>query len=196
MATFDLGKVVGDKGDKGDTGATGATGNGISGISLVGTSGKTKTYRISFTDGSHFDFEVNDGNDGSGDVVTSWESTLSDTKVPSEKLVKNSLDAKAGTSHTHTKSQITDFPTIPSKISDLTDDSDFIETSSTAGLVKNDGSIDTTSYLSNSSASSTYIPKSDIVDNLSTNDATKVLSAKQGKALADLIGTAISYINQ
>ena len=41
-----------------------------------------------------------------------------------------------------------------------------------------------------------YCKKSDIVDNLTTNDATKPLSAKQGKALADLIGSAITYINQ
>lgn len=41
-----------------------------------------------------------------------------------------------------------------------------------------------------------YVKKTDIVDNLTTNDATKVLSAKQGKALNDLIGAAISYINQ
>lgn len=39
-----------------------------------------------------------------------------------------------------------------------------------------------------------YVKKSDIVDNLTTNDATKVLSAKQGKALKDLIGDAITYI--
>ena len=37
-------------------------------------------------------------------------------------------------------------PTIPSKISDLTNDSDFIEKSNTSGLVKNDGTIDTTNY--------------------------------------------------
>lgn len=36
----------------------------------------------------------------------------------------------------------------------------------------------------------------EIVDNLTTNDASKVLSAKQGKALNDLIGNAITYINQ
>ena len=41
-----------------------------------------------------------------------------------------------------------------------------------------------------------YVKKSDIVDDLTTNDATKPLSAKQGKALADLIGSAITYINQ
>lgn len=35
---------------------------------------------------------------------------------------------------------------------------------------------------------------SDIADNLTTNDATKVLSAKQGKILNDLIGSAITYI--
>jgi len=41
-----------------------------------------------------------------------------------------------------------------------------------------------------------YVKKSDIVDDLVTNDSTKPLSAKQGKVLKDLIGSAISYINQ
>lgn len=94
------------------------------------------------------------------DIVTEWETTLSDSKVASEKLTKDSLDGKADSSHTHTVSNITDFPSIPSdvsdltdnndviptKISDLTNDSDFIEKSNTTGLVKNDGTIDTTSY--------------------------------------------------
>ena len=107
MATFDLGKVVGDKGakgdkgDKGDTGSTGPAGNGISSIALVSTSGKVKTYRITYTNGDHFDFNVTDGNDGALDVQTSWGSTLSDTKVPSEKLTKNSLDNKSDINHTH-----------------------------------------------------------------------------------------------
>lgn len=35
-----------------------------------------------------------------------------------------------------------------------------------------------------------------IADNLTTNDSSQVLSAKQGKVLNDLIGQAISYINQ
>ena len=35
-----------------------------------------------------------------------------------------------------------------------------------------------------------------IADNLTTDDATKALSAKQGKVLNDLIGDAIEYINQ
>ena len=43
-------------------------------------------------------------------------------------------------------------------------------------------------------ALSNKVNTSDIADNLTTNDATKVLSAKQGKALNDLIGSAITYI--
>ena len=88
MVDYDLGKVVGDKGD---------TGNGIASIELLSTSGKVKTYRITFTDGDHFDYQVSDGADGSSgiaDIVTSWSATLHDDKVPSEKLAKNSLDAK------------------------------------------------------------------------------------------------------
>lgn len=44
----------------------GDTGNGISGISLISTVGKAKTYRITFTDGSTYDFTVTDGADGTG----------------------------------------------------------------------------------------------------------------------------------
>lgn len=64
--------------------------------------------------------------------------------------------------------------------------SNYIRKSSTSGLVKNDGTIDTSQYISSD----------DIVDNLTTNDSTKVLSAKQGYQLNQLIGTAISYINR
>ena len=106
---------------------------------------------------------------GSVDIVTAWESTLSDSKVPSEKITKDTIDGLS----------------IPTKISDLTNDSDFIETSSTSGLIKNDGTIDT----------NTYVDTDDIANNLTTATAGKVLDARQGKALADLIGDAISYIN-
>ena len=168
---------------------------------------------------------------GTADIVTSWESTLSDTKVPSEKLTKETIDTKASISslstvatsgsyndltntptiptdvsdltdtqntqftpktHTHTKSQITDFPTlstvatsgsyndltnkptIPSKTSDLTNDSGFITSSSISGM----------------------LTSSDIVNDLTTGGTTKVLSAEQGKELASMIGPAISYIQQ
>ena len=104
------------------------------------------------------------------DIVTSWSSTTSDSKVPSEKLAKDSLDGKANSSHTHTKSQITDFPTlstvatsgsyndlsnkpsIPSATSDLTNDSGFITSSSlptkTSDLT-NDGADGTNVFVAN-----------------------------------------------
>ena len=50
------------------------------------------------------------------------------------------MNGKANTSHTHITSEITDFPVIP-------DVSNYIQKSSTAGLVKNDGSIDSNEYV-------------------------------------------------
>ena len=114
------------------------------------------------------------------DIVTSWEPTPSDTKVPSEKLTKNTLDNKVD------KSSITGLlkndgsvdttaystfdgnynnltnkptiPTIPTNVSAFTNDvgyltqhqslANYIQKSSTSGLLKNDGTVDTTSYLS------------------------------------------------
>ena len=61
--------IDGRNGDKGDTG------NGISGISLVSTSGLDKTYRVTFTDSSPFDFVVHDGR-GISSVVLNADYTL------------------------------------------------------------------------------------------------------------------------
>ena len=96
--------------------------------------------------------------------VASWSSTTSDDNVPSEKLVKSSLDEKIdksqtaglvkndGTIDTNTYITATSLPTKTSELtndgSDATDALTYIETSATAGLVKNDGTIDTTTYLS------------------------------------------------
>jgi len=165
-----------------------------------------------------------------------------------------------GTNITYNSSEIATLDDIPTLLSDLTNDSDFIETSSTTGLIKNDGSIDTNNYVltTDSRLSDAREPikhshslsdigseneygisvwrdaydvimllndkliyfddtgvvaytnsdgdmeelanlhniQDNIVDNLTTNDATKSLSAKQGKILNDLIGDAITYINQ
>lgn len=56
----------GVQGPQGVAGPTGETGNGIVNVELVNISGKVKTYRINFTDGTHFDYQVQDGNDGEG----------------------------------------------------------------------------------------------------------------------------------
>lgn len=74
-------------------------GKSITSITLESTTGNVKTYRITFTDETYFDYEVADGSDATVDIATSWGSTTSDTKVPSEKLTKDSLDAKAPVSH-------------------------------------------------------------------------------------------------
>lgn len=63
----------GPKGDKGDSGERGndglngkdgQDGKGIKSITLVDTKDKVKTYRIEYTDGTSFDFQVKDGEDG------------------------------------------------------------------------------------------------------------------------------------
>lgn len=64
--SFAFGLVPGETGPQGETGPIGPTGNGISGIALISTVGKVKTYRITFTDGSTFDYTVTDGADGTG----------------------------------------------------------------------------------------------------------------------------------
>ena len=255
--SYNLGHVVG------------ADGKGIVSIEKTGTSGLVDTYTITYTDETTSTFEVTNG-EGGADIVTAWEQTLSDTKVPSEKLTKNTLDTKQATlvsgtniktinnnsilgsgnidiqgtgvdidtsfpstpSDTHVPSTKLVKNSLPTKLSDLTNDSDFIETSSTTGLIKNDGSIMTSGtgstnysagnhthsgYVSatkvtswSSTVSDSNVPSeklvkdsldvkvntSDIADNLTTTTAGKVLDARQGKALADLIGDAITYINQ
>ena len=103
---------------------------------------------------------------GSADIVTEWESTLSDEKVPSEKLTKNTLDGKANSTHTHTKSQITDFSHTHS-ISDVTD----LQTNLNA-----------------------KVNASDIANNLTTTASGKVLDARQGKALKDYIDGLVGDI--
>ena len=71
------------------------------------TSGLVDTYTITYDDNSTYQFTVTNGADGSDatvDIVTNtngWNSTTSDSKVPSEKLVKNSLDSKSDSTHSH-----------------------------------------------------------------------------------------------
>lgn len=210
MAEFDLGKVVGEDG------------KGISSIEKTGTSGLVDTYTITYTDNSTSTFTVTNGSDSTVDIVISWQSTTSDTKVPSEKLTKTSLDNKLDKTHTSYKGKnvVVDSSTgditfenkyshpsakqcnasIPSSSSDLSDGASLVKTSNTVGLLKNDGSVmssgtGSSNWAVGNHTHSAYV-NPDIVDNLTTNDATKVLSAKQGKVLNDLIGDAITYINQ
>ena len=51
---------------RGADGSDGNDGVSVTGVTLQGTSGKVKTYRMSFSDGNHFDYDVTDGADGTG----------------------------------------------------------------------------------------------------------------------------------
>ena len=128
-------------------------------------------------------------NDGSIDTTSYLSSLPSHTHTKSEitnfthehsisdiTTLQTTLNGKANTSHTHTTSEITDFPVIP-------DVSNYIQKSSTSGLVKNDGSIDTTSYLS-SLPSHTHT-KSEITNFTHTHsisDITTLQTTLNGKA--------------
>ena len=68
---------------------------------------------------------VNGKLDASDYVVDSALSSSSTNPVQN-KVINSALSGKANSSHTHTKSNITDFPTIPSKTSQLTNDSGFL----------------------------------------------------------------------
>lgn len=62
---FTFGIPRGDKGEKGDTG------KGIASVSLLSISGLEKTYRITFTDGTYFDYVVTDGKSIVGTTLNS-----------------------------------------------------------------------------------------------------------------------------
>ena len=69
---FDIGNVVGPPG---------STGNGIKSIQLLSTSGLVKTYRITFTDDTHFDFSVSDGEDGNGISGASFDADTNELTI-------------------------------------------------------------------------------------------------------------------
>ena len=124
---------------------------------------------LTFQNGETYSWEKIGSTDGSGGTVT-WESitgkpsnfppsshnhgslTNNGTLNNDTLIVKNIAVTDSNNSlRTITKlpySKISETPKIPSKISDLENDGSFIETSSTNGLVRNDGTIDTTNYLS------------------------------------------------
>lgn len=75
------------------------------------------------------DKQINDDSKQDLLIVDDSLSTTSTNPVQN-KVITGALNEKANSSHTHTKSEITDFPSIPSKTSDLTNDSGFITSSS------------------------------------------------------------------
>ena len=183
MATYDLGKVVGDAGPKGDDGST------VWNTSTAPTYANSKyTFTISNLSGkTGLEIAVNDiifystyyyivsavnsttvdcstrvsikGSDASVTIQTSWGSTTSDSKVPSEKLTKDTLDTK-------------------------------IAKSSTTGLVKNDGTIMTsgtgsTNYSAGNHTHSGYVSGSKVTSWSSTVSDSNIPSEKLVKNTID-----------
>ena len=218
MTEYDLGKVVGDDGE---------AGNGIASITKTGTSGLVDTYTITYDDGTTSTFTVTNGSDASVTIQTSWGSTTSDSKVPSEKLTKDSLDDKVSKSSTtgllkndgtvmtsgtgssnysagnHTHSSYVSGSKVTSWSSTVSDSNipseklvknsldDKISKSSTSGLVKNDGTVDTNSYLTTGTASSTYQPKLTSGTNIKTINNESLLGSGnitiQGGSSVDVV---------
>ena len=80
----------GTNGQDGADGENGADGISVTGVVLLSTSGKVKTYRMSFSNGSYFDYQVTDGADGegAGDMLKSVYDTDNDGVVDSAETLK------------------------------------------------------------------------------------------------------------
>ena len=138
----------GPQGEKGDTGPQGPAG-------LKGPKGDTGPQGPQGEKGDTGpQGEKGDKGDKGDPGTTTIDTSLSatSTNAVQNKAITTAINSKANTTHTHTTSEITDFPVIP-------DVSNYIQKSSTAGFVKNDGSIDSNEYVTNT----------DLYENMSIN---------------------------
>lgn len=119
------------------------------------------------------------GKEDKSNKVTSLSSSSTDTQYPSAKAVFDSLPSVPNASST-----------TPS--ADTTNGS---VGNGTTWARSNHTHPKSSLYAEVNHTHSEYVNPT-IIDNLTTDDATKALSAKQGKVLNDLIGDAIEYINQ
>ena len=111
VTTGSIRGAQGPQGETGATGQTGATGNGIASVAKTGTSGLVDTYTITFTDGTTTTFTVTNGANGTGSVADVW---VDGASVLDGDTAKIDLSGKADASD------------IPTKVSDLTNDSGFL----------------------------------------------------------------------
>ena len=137
------------KGDKGDTGAQGPQGEkgdigpqgpqGEKGdIGPKGPKGDTGTIIMDTILSTTSTNAVQ--NQAIARAVNDKANTTHTHNISDVTTLQTTLNGKANTSHTHTTSEITDFPAIP-------DVSNYIQKSSTSGLVRNNGSIDSNNYV-------------------------------------------------
>ena len=171
MATYDLGKVTGDDGV------------GITNIAKTGTSGLVDTYTITLSNGSTKTFTVTNGAKGdTGSTGATGKGISSISKTGTSGLVDTyTITYSDNTTSTFTVTNGANGSDASVTIVDnLTSDSSTSVLSAKQGKVLNTNKIETSA----------------IANNLTTTSSGYVLDARQGKALADLIGSAITYINQ
>lgn len=142
-------------------------------------------------------------NDGSIDTTT-YSATGHSHSISDVTNLQSTLNGKASTSHTHDDRYYTETE-INSLLGDKADASDL-------GAVAFSNDYDDLDNIPSSFTPSSHthaisdvtnlqtsldakVNTSDIANNLTTTTSGKVLDARQGKALADLIGDAIVYIN-
>lgn len=194
---FNLGHVVGSAGEKGDDGST------VWNTSTAPTYANSKyTFNISNLSGkTGLQIAVNDiifystyyyivstvnsttvdcstrvsikGSDASVTIQTSWGSTTSDSKVPSEKLTKDTLDTKIAKSST----------------TGLVKNDGTIMTSGTGSTNYSAGNHTHSGYVSATKVTSWQSTPSD------SNVPSEKLVSDTFDAIEDLIGDAIQYIN-
>ncbi len=103
--------VTGAKTDlQGIQGIQGETGNGISNISLISTVGLVKTYRITYTDDTTFDYTVTDGANGTGtlsSVVAGTNISVDNTDV-NNPVINNTQDISGKEDVSNKKTSLAD----------------------------------------------------------------------------------------
>lgn len=110
---FTFGIPRGNKGDTGDTGV------GISSITKTGTSGLVDTYTITYTNGNTTTFTVTNGQNGTGSVSDVWQNGVSVLDGDTAKVVVPTKTSDL----TNDSGFVT---SVPTKTSDLTNDSNFV----------------------------------------------------------------------
>lgn len=137
------------------------------------------------------------------EIVTEWEQTPSDEKVPSEKLTKDTFDTKISKSSTNGLMKndgtvdTTSYSTFNGSYSNLTNKPSYTPTvtSSTTGAYKM-GSINISGSNVDIYGKDTDTQPPVIADNLTTDNANQTLSAKQGKVLKEYIDTLVGNIEE
>lgn len=95
--------VQGERGEQGPKGDTGETGRGIESIVFknssagaeAGTAGAVDTYTINYTDGTHIDFQVKNGENGTPAIIDTEMSDTSENTVQN-KIIKRYVDDIVG----------------------------------------------------------------------------------------------------